>query len=205
MSASDRARHDYQLRLAKEAAEAEASEELDPEEEAKNRARRQASQSAWVEIQIQRAIADGEFDNLPGAGKPIPGIDRPHDPDWWIKRLIERERISVLPPALALRTEDALLDDELDRVTTPEGVRSRIEDFNARIIDARRQLQGGPPVITPLRDIEHEVEAWRRRRTDRIAEQKRVLAEITAAERAAAPPPWWRRVGRRRRVPRDDA
>lgn len=197
MSAGDRARHDYQLRLAKETAEAEATAELDPDEEAKNRARRQASQSAWVEIQIQRAINDGEFDNLPGAGKPIPGIDRPHDPDWWIKRLIERERISVLPPALALRTEDAGLDDELDRVTTPDGVRSRLEDFNARIVDARRQLQGGPPVITPLRDIDQEIDAWQRRRTERVAEQKQALAAIRAAERASAPPPWWRRIGRR--------
>lgn len=197
MSAGDRARHDYQLRLAKEAAEAEATAELDPDEEAKNRTRRQASQSAWVEIQIQRAISDGEFDNLPGAGKPIPGIDRPHDPNWWIKRLIERERISVLPPALALRTEDAGLDDELDRVTTPDGVRSRLEDFNARIVDARRQLQGGPPVITPLRDIDQEIDAWQRRRAERVAEQKQALAAIRAAERSAASPPWWRRIGRR--------
>lgn len=196
MSARDRAQYDYQMRLAKEAAEAEADAELDPDEQVRARIRRQASQGQWVEAQIQRAINDGEFDNLPGAGKPIPGIDRPHDPDWWIKRPIERERISVLPPALALRTEDARLNDELDRVTTPDGVRSRLEDFNSRIIDARRQLQGGPPVITPLRDIEAEIEAWQRRRTERVAAQKQALADIRAAERAAAPPPWWRRIRR---------
>ncbi|QGG43226.1 DUF1992 domain-containing protein [Aeromicrobium yanjiei] len=146
-------------------------------------------------------MRDGEFDNLPGAGKPIPGIDRPHDPDWWLKRLVEREKISVLPPALALRTEDARLDEVLDRESVEDGVRRLVEDFNARIIDARRQLQGGPPVITALRDVDVEVEAWARRRRVRLAEQKRRLAEIRAAERAAAPPSRWQRlIARLRRM-----
>nr|WP_235833764.1 DUF1992 domain-containing protein [Aeromicrobium chenweiae] len=193
MSERDRKLHEYRQRLEAERAGQDDTEES-AEEAAKARDRRIASQSAWVEIQVQQAMRDGEFDNLPGAGKPIPGLDRPHDPDWWLKRLIEREKISVLPPALALRTEDARLDDVLDRETVADGVRRVVEDFNARIVDARRQLQGGPPVITPLRDVEAEVDAWARRRADRVAEQKRRLAEIRAAERAAAPVPWWRRL-----------
>ncbi|MCW2790287.1 MAG: hypothetical protein JWP56_2590 [Aeromicrobium sp.] len=197
MSARDRKRHEYLSRLEAEAA-AEPPE--DDKEEARNRARRQAHQSAWVEIQLQQAMRAGEFDDLPGAGKPIPGIDRPHDPDWWLKRLIEREKISVLPPALALRREDAELDGVLDRESSPQGVRRVIEDFNARIIEARRQLQGGPPVITPLRDVDAEIEAWTIRRTERVAEQKARLAEIRAAELAAAPPPWWRRLLARLRL-----
>ncbi|MCW2824867.1 MAG: hypothetical protein JWQ91_1784 [Aeromicrobium sp.] len=197
MSARDRKRHEYLSRLEAEAA-AEPPE--DDEEEARNRARRQAHQSAWVEIQLQQAMRAGEFDDLPGAGKPIPGIDRPHDPDWWLKRLIEREKISVLPPALALRREDAELDGVLDRESSPQGVGRVIEDFNARIIEARRQLQGGPPVITPLRDVDAEIEAWTIRRTERVAEQKARLAEIRAAELAAAPPPWWRRLLARLRL-----
>ena len=52
----------------------------------------------------------GEFDNLPGAGKPIEGLGAQHDPEWWLKQLIERERIAVLPPALQLRKDDAELD-----------------------------------------------------------------------------------------------
>lgn len=35
----------------------------------------------------------GEFDDLPGSGKPIPDLDRPYDPEWWAKKLIERERL----------------------------------------------------------------------------------------------------------------
>jgi hypothetical protein len=201
MSASDRKRHEYRLRLeAEAAAAADADDQSTDVDEAAERALRIKHQSVWVDLQVQQAIRRGDFDDLPGAGKPIPDIDRPHDPDWWLKRLIERERITgVLPPALALRKEHAQMDETLDRITTPTGVRQAIEDFNARIIEARRQLEGGPPVITPLRDPDEEVAAWHRRRTERVAQQKARLAQIRADEAAAAPPPLWRRLLRRDR------
>jgi Domain of unknown function (DUF1992) len=132
------------------------------------RDRRLEYQARWVDLQVQRAIERGEFDNLPGAGKPIPDLDTTHDPDWWLKRFIEREQITgVLPPALALRVEDAELNDVLDTESSERRVRERLEDFNARVVSARRQLQGGPPVITPTRDVEAEVTAWRLRRQER--------------------------------------
>jgi len=132
------------------------------------RNRRLEYQARWVDLQVQRAIERGEFDNLPGAGKPIPDLDTTHDPDWWLKRFIERERITgVLPPALALRVEDAELDDVLDAESSERRVRERLDDFNARVVSARRQLQGGPPVITPVRDVEAEIAAWRLRRQER--------------------------------------
>jgi hypothetical protein len=112
---------------------------------------------------VQRAIERGDFDDLPGAGKPLPRLD--DDPNWWLKKLIERERITgVLPEALQLRKDDAALDSELDRQSSERVVREMLETFNRRIVNARRQLQGGPPVITPTRDVEAEVAAWRERR-----------------------------------------
>ncbi len=48
-----------------------------------------------AEQRIRDAIAAGAFDNLPGAGKPIPDIDRPYDPKWWIKSWLARERLDV--------------------------------------------------------------------------------------------------------------
>ena len=125
-------------------------------------------QARWVDLQVQRAIERGEFDNLPGMGKPIPDLDTTHDPDWWLKRLIEREHITgVLPAALALRVEDTGLNDVLDAEPLERRIRELLDDFNARIVAARRQLQGGPPVITPTRDVEAEVAAWRHRRQTR--------------------------------------
>ncbi|MCW2842007.1 MAG: hypothetical protein JWR55_3490 [Aeromicrobium sp.] len=191
-------RHEYRQRLEAEAAAAEGAE-TEEVDDAAQRALRIQHQAVWVDMQVQQAMRRGEFDNLPGAGKPIPDIDRPHDPDWWIKRLIERERITgVLPPALALRKEDAEMDATLDRIATPTGVRQAIDEFNARIVEARRQLQGGPPVITPLRDPDVEVTEWHQRRTERAAAQKARLDQIRSDEAAAAPPSRWRRWLRRR-------
>ena len=34
---------------------------------------------------IRAAIEAGEFDHLPGLGKPSRLIDEPYDPLWWIK------------------------------------------------------------------------------------------------------------------------
>ena len=157
-------------------------------------ARRMEQQALWVDLQVRRAMERGDFDNLPGAGKPLRLPDR-HDPDWWVKNLIEREKITgVLPPALALRREDAELDAQLDREPTPEAVGRAVEDFNRRVVDARRQLQGGPPVVTATRDVEQEVAAWRERRAARRARAAAASADAAPAAGSAQPRPrWWRR------------
>ena len=154
------------------------------------RARRVEHQSKWVDLQVRQAMERGDFDDLPGAGKPIRGLGGTHDPQWWVKGLIEREKITgVGPAALLVRKEDAELDARLDRETTAEGVRRVVEDFNGRVVSARRQLQGGPPVITPTRDLDAEVAAWRERRAARRAQQRRIR------DQAAQPPEptGWRR------------
>jgi DnaJ-like protein len=147
-------------------------------------------QTAWVDRQVRAAIARGEFDNLPGAGKPLK-LPETHDPDWWVKRLIEREKITgIAPPAIGLRAEDAALDGELDRMATEEQVREALADFNRRVVEARRQLQGGPPVVTPTRSVEDEVNAWRQRR----AERRAVVRAAELREKAETPRRrWWQR------------
>jgi hypothetical protein len=132
-------------------------------------AERMARKNQWVDLQIQKAMERGEFDDLPGAGKPLKNLGTQHDPDWWLKQLIEREQITgVLPPALQLRKDDALLDGELDKLGDEKDVRRELESFNRRVVEARRQLLGGPPVITVTRDVEAEVAAWRERRRGRL-------------------------------------
>ncbi|MCC3282621.1 DUF1992 domain-containing protein [Arthrobacter caoxuetaonis] len=137
---------------------------------------------------IRDAMMRGDFDNLQYAGKPIPNLGEANDPDWWVKGLIERENISGLgPPALLLRVEDAELDGVLDGIPSAARVREAVEDFNRRIVEARRQLLGGPPVITPLRDVELEVQRWRERRE----------AARPPEPDTGPPAPWWRRIRRR--------
>jgi len=147
--------------------------------------------AAYVETAIQQAIRRGEFDDLPGAGKPIEGLGTQHDPDWWIRRKIQTEKLTGLgPPSLMLRTEHAEFEERVDAFAREHEVRKYIEDFNRRVIEARRQLQGGPPVVTPLRDADEEVAAWHARRAQRHAAAS-TAAEADAAARARRP--WWRR------------
>jgi hypothetical protein len=148
-----------------------------------------AERAAYVENAIQQAIRRGDFDNLPGAGKPLPGLSGHHDPDWWIKRKIESEKLTGLgPAALRLRVESAELAETLDAFTREEDVREAVEDFNRRVIEARRQLLGGPPVVTPTRDVDDEVREWRARRAQRQADAAAQDAPPARPRRR-----WWRR------------
>jgi hypothetical protein len=149
------------------------------------------NQARYVDLEVQRAMERGEFDNLPGAGKPLKLPDR-HDPDWWLKQLIERENISgVAPPAIMLRSEDAELDQVLDDEPNEESVRRVLEDFNKRVVAARRQLQGGPPVVTPTRDVDVEVERWHERRRARAEARRAEASDDARPERPKRR--WWRR------------
>lgn len=157
-------------------------------------AARIAYQHQWVDQQIRIAMANGDFDDLPGAGKPIEGLGEQHDPDWWVKKLIEREKVTgVLPPSLQLRKDDALLDSRLDSFTVESDVRHEVEEFNARVIRARYTPVDGPPLVTMPRDVESTVAAWATRRAERAAA---VRAENARSAVASAPRRrWWRRRG----------
>lgn len=168
------------------------NDELSAAEEELRQKRAAVDDAAKAEYLIRDAMAQGKFDNLKYAGKPIPGLGEVYDPDWWVKGLLQRENITGLgPTAILLRTEDAALDDRLDEQFSEKQVRDILADFNTRVIDARRQLQGGPPVVTRTRDVDAELARWRERR-----------AALAAAAAAAAPEPeprrpWWRRLGSR--------
>jgi hypothetical protein len=48
------------------------------------------------ENKIQAAIESGDFDNLPGLGKPATIFDEPYDPYWWIRRKLKRELLTSI-------------------------------------------------------------------------------------------------------------
>ena len=85
-------------RLRKDAIERGEDPPEDDESPAATRIWTQAERAAIVEVAIEQAIRRGDFDNLPGSGKPIPGSGASNDPDWWIRRKIERERLTGLGP-----------------------------------------------------------------------------------------------------------
>jgi Domain of unknown function (DUF1992) len=121
---------------------------------------------SWAERQIREAIERGEFDNLPGAGKPLPGLNGRDEEDWWVKGFLERERISMpLPTSLALRKEIAELPQTLAGVRDEAEVRRIVEDLNERIRDSHRSKVDGPALVHRPVDVEETVEEWRRSST----------------------------------------
>ena len=84
-----------------------------------------------IERQIREAQERGEFDNLPGAGKPLPGRGEPYDENWWIKDLVRREELAgVAPTSLRIRKEVEELMDTVTRHArrerrTPDGDRAQ--------------------------------------------------------------------------------
>ena len=117
----------------------------------------------WVERQIREATERGEFDNLPGAGKPIADLDKPHDELWWVKQMLRREQLSYLPPTIALRkeAEEALL--EASRAGSEGQVRRIVADINRKIVEGNRKAASGPPLNLMPFDVDRVVGDWRRR------------------------------------------
>jgi hypothetical protein len=119
---------------------------------------------AWVERQIREATERGEFDDLPGAGKPIPDLDEPHDELWWVKRKLRRENFSYLPPTIALRKEAEEALEAAAQAATESEVREIVAAINRRIVDGNRKAASGPPLnLTPF-DADRVVQRWRDRR-----------------------------------------
>jgi hypothetical protein len=125
----------------------------------------------WYESSIDRQLREaaerGEFENLEGAGKPLPGHGREYDEDWWVKDWLEREGATagVIPPTLALRREVEDLEVRVDRLRTEGAVREYVAEVNERIRRARVGLMDGPPVLLPSRDADAVVAGWRERRS----------------------------------------
>jgi len=118
----------------------------------------------WIERRIREAQERGEFDDLPGHGKPIEDLGRPHDDGWWLKRKMRAEGLSYLPPSLLLRkdVETALADAH--EAASEADARAILEDINARIRAAIRTPPDGPPLNRRPVDVDAAVAGWRARR-----------------------------------------
>jgi hypothetical protein len=119
-----------------------------------------------AEQRIRAAQAAGEFDNLPGFGQPIPGIDEPHDELWWVKDKLKREQLSALPPALAIRLDVQQTLARLPALATEVEVREEIAALNERIKRASFAVTWGPSVdVVPL-EVEEVMARWRSQRAN---------------------------------------
>lgn len=123
-----------------------------------------ASVGSWIEAQISAAMRDGAFDNLKGAGKPLPNSGQGYDPDRWVKQLLEREGAEITPPALALRRKVERELAAIDMLADEASVRTRVAALNAEIAKFNATVVEGPPTNLAPFDIEQIVTRWRQSR-----------------------------------------
>lgn len=118
----------------------------------------------WVERQIRVAQERGEFDALPGAGKPIPDLGTSSSELAWVANYLRRENVDVadvLPESLALAKEVDVLAQRLLRERSEARVRSLIDDLNERIDRAYAKPQVGLPMRAKRVDVAAILQQWR--------------------------------------------
>jgi Domain of unknown function (DUF1992) len=119
----------------------------------------------WVESQISQGMARGDFEGLPGAGRPLPRPDREETAYDWAVAKARREGVdagAMLPPGLALRRERDLLPARAAELESEAAVRALAEDYNARVEAFWRRPQESRWAPVPgLADVDALVEQWR--------------------------------------------
>jgi hypothetical protein len=119
------------------------------------------SWESFAERRIRQAQAEGEFDRLPGFGRPIPDIDEPWDENSWVRRKLRNEQLSLLPPVLEARLDRERTLNAVGQLTSEASVRRELANLNQRIRKAHYASSAGPPDgVLPV-DIEAEVQRWK--------------------------------------------
>jgi hypothetical protein len=123
----------------------------------------------WVERQISRAQAEGQFDDLPGAGKPLPARSEDESVYEWVVAKARKENIDLfgmLPPGLALRKEREELPQRAAQMPSEAAVRALVEDFNDRVQAHWRRPQLRADVVPGMADADELVAGWQRNRPE---------------------------------------
>ncbi|HET6774680.1 MAG TPA: DUF1992 domain-containing protein [Acidimicrobiales bacterium] len=118
------------------------------------------SWETWIDRQIREGMERGDFDGLPGHGKPLRGIDRARDEMWWVRDKLRREEVSYLPPALALRKDVEDAHARIAATGDEATVREIVAGINERIVAANSRATTGPPTTLAPLDVEQVVERW---------------------------------------------
>jgi hypothetical protein len=119
----------------------------------------------WIDRQIREGMQRGDFDDLPGHGRPLRDLDGPRDDLWWVRDKLRREGASYLPPTVAIRKDAEDAEAAIAAADSEEVVRRVLAEVNARIRAVNRTVTAGPPSTVAPFDVERTVAAWRRARS----------------------------------------
>ena len=114
-----------------------------------------------IERLIREASEEGEFDDLPGSGKPIRQLGRPYAPTWWAQAWVDRERASAAAVELASRVRRSV--PRMLAGSDPAVMRSELSALNADIAVMNDRLAA--PDRLPVLDIDRLLAD----RTDRLS------------------------------------
>ncbi len=149
--------------------------------------------ASWIDRQVTEAAERGAFDDLPGAGKPIPRRGEAGGGQAWLRDYLRREGVpaeELLPTPLRLRKEIERLTGTVRDLHSEREVRELVTGLNQRILQWRR-IPVGPPVYLRLVDEDAMVARWRETRPG-------PSSPAPAGPGPVSPPPrWWHRLGRR--------
>lgn len=157
-----------------------------------------------VEQRIRDAQDEGKFDGLRGAGRPLPGLNRPYEENWWLRSYLEREGIPndvLLPTPLRLRREIDRLPETVRDMETEREVRDTVAALAARVA-AWLRFPDGPQVAVPMPRSDEVVARWREERARGRGARERAGpggpgGEPAVEPAARVPAPrrsWWRRL-----------
>ncbi|REE72928.1 uncharacterized protein DUF1992 [Rhodococcus wratislaviensis] len=148
---------------------------------------------SWIDKQIRLAQERGDFDDLPGAGKPIPAGDV-DDELWWVKNYLRRENLpsdSLLPTPLQLRKEIERLPDTIRGLPSERAVRDVVAQLNLQIV-AWLRVPSGPRIPVSPVDADEVVATWRQQNQPTRKPPVAAPADPESDPRRAGRR-WWRR------------
>jgi Domain of unknown function (DUF1992) len=159
--------------------------------------------TSWIDQRINEATERGAFDNLPGAGKPLPDGGQADDGQAWLREYLRREGVSaeeLLPTPLRLRKEVERLAETVQDLRSEQEVREVVTGLNERIMDWRR-MPLGPPLFLPLVDEETMVSRWRDKHPAATSTSSPAQAGHHGREKQSSRRRPWRPLSRRRHSP----
>lgn len=153
-----------------------------------------------VDQQVRAAQERGDFDDLPGTGKPLPGWGSQDDENWWLKAYLRREGLpaEALPTSLQLARELEKVPETVADLRSEQAVRDAVGELNERVAAYRRAPSAPYVRVAPV-DADQVVAQWQHARTPppSTKEPRRFRRRQTPSTKE----PWVRRFRLRRRTP----
>ncbi|GIJ43522.1 DUF1992 domain-containing protein [Virgisporangium aliadipatigenens] len=148
---------------------------------------------SWIDRQIREAAERGDFDDLPGAGKPLPDRGSAYEEDWWLRSFLSRHEASadgMLPPAVLIRRQVDELRETVRGLSDAARVREFVEALNTSIRASWRAPDDGRLPVK-LVDVEKVLAQWHEDRA--AAREERPKTPEVPAHAGKPKRRWWQK------------